>query len=47
MRAANGILLRYESSTLQELYAAPQIDGRSLKELWSEADDFYCPNFEP
>ena len=34
-------------ATLQELYAAPQIDGRSLEELWSEADDFYCPNFEP
>lgn len=34
-------------ATLQELYAAPQIDGCSLKELWGEADDFYCPNFEP
>ena len=33
-------------STLQELYAAPQIDGQSLKELWSEADDFYCFDFE-
>ena len=30
-----------------ELYAAPQIDGRSLEELWSEADDFYCFDFEP
>lgn len=27
-------------SMLQEPYAAPQIDGRSPKELWSEADDF-------
>ena len=34
-------------ATLQELYAAPQIDGRSLEELWDEADEFYCPNFEP
>ena len=34
-------------SMLQELYAAPQIDGRSLEELWDEADDFYCLNFEP
>lgn len=34
-------------TTLQELYATPQIDGCSLKELWDEADDFYCPNFEP
>ena len=34
-------------ATLQELYAAPQIDGHSLEELWGEADDFYCPNFEP
>jgi len=34
-------------ATLQELYAAPQIDGRSLEELWSEADDFYCFDFEP
>ena len=34
-------------ATLRELYAAPQIDGRSLKELWDEADEFYCPNFEP
>ena len=34
-------------ATLRELYAAPQIDGQSLKELWGEADDFYCPNFEP
>lgn len=33
-------------ATLQELYAAPQIDGRSLKELWSEADEFYCFDFE-
>ena len=24
--------------TLQELYVAPQIDGRSLEELWGEAD---------
>lgn len=34
-------------TTLRELYAAPQIDGRSLEELWSEADDFYCFDFEP
>ena len=34
-------------ATLQELHTALQIDGRSLEELWSEADDFYCPNFEP
>nr|WP_314475580.1 hypothetical protein [uncultured Campylobacter sp.] len=34
-------------ATLQELYAASQIDGRSLEELWGEADEFYCPNFEP
>ena len=34
-------------ATLRELYAAPQIDGLSLKELWSEADDFYCFDFEP
>ena len=27
-------------ATLQELYAAPQIDGRSLEELWSDTDDF-------
>lgn len=33
-------------ATLRELYAAPQIDGHSLKELWSEADDFYCFDFE-
>ncbi|WP_298083345.1 hypothetical protein [uncultured Campylobacter sp.] len=33
-------------ATLRELYGAPQIDGRSLKELWSEADDFYCFDFE-
>ena len=33
-------------STLQELYTAPQIDGRSLEELWSEADKFYCFDFE-
>lgn len=33
-------------ATLQELYAAPQIDGQSLKELWSEADGFYCFDFE-
>ena len=33
-------------ATLRELYAAPQIDGLSLKELWSEADDFYCFDFE-
>ncbi|WP_298095053.1 hypothetical protein [uncultured Campylobacter sp.] len=33
-------------ATLQELYGAPQIDGLSLKELWSEADDFYCFDFE-
>lgn len=34
-------------TTLRELYAASQIDGQSLKELWSEADDFYCFDFEP
>ncbi len=34
-------------ATLRELYAAPQIDGRSLEELWGEADDFYCFDFEP
>ena len=34
-------------ATLQELYAAPQIDGRSLEELWSEADDFYYFDSEP
>ncbi len=34
-------------ATLRELYAAPQIDGRSLEELWDEADDFYCFDFEP
>ena len=33
-------------ATPKELYAAPQIDGRSLKELWDEADDFYCFDFE-
>ena len=33
-------------ATLQELYAVPQIDGRSLEELWSEADEFYCFDFE-
>ena len=33
-------------ATLQELYGAPQIDGRSLEELWSEADEFYCFDFE-
>lgn len=27
-------------ATLRELYAAPQIDGCSLKELWSETDVF-------
>ncbi|WP_346745168.1 hypothetical protein [uncultured Campylobacter sp.] len=27
-------------STLRELYAASKIDRQSLKELWSEADDF-------
>ena len=27
-------------ATLQELYAAPQIDGRSPEELWSDTDDF-------
>jgi len=32
-------------SMLQEPYAVPQIDGRSLKELWDQADEFYCPNF--
>lgn len=30
-------------ATLQELYAAPQIDGRSLEELWDEADDYFEP----
>lgn len=34
-------------ATLRELYAAPQIDGCSLEELWGETDEFYCPNFEP
>ena len=34
-------------ATLRELYAAPQIDGCSLEELWDEADDFYCFDFEP
>ncbi|MFC2345334.1 hypothetical protein [Campylobacter sp.] len=34
-------------TTLRELYATPQIGGRSLEELWDEADEFYCPNFEP
>ena len=34
-------------ATLRELYAAPQIDGRSLEELGSEADKFYCFDFEP
>ena len=29
-----------------ELYAAPQIDGRLLKELWSETDEFNCFDFE-
>ena len=33
-------------ATLQELYAAPQIDGRSLEELWSETNYFYCFDFE-
>ena len=33
-------------ATLQELYAALQIDGCTLEELWSEADDFYCFDFE-
>ena len=33
-------------ATLRELYTAPQIDGLSLKELWSEADEFYCFDFE-
>ena len=33
-------------ATLRELYAAPQIDGCSLEELWSEVDDFYCFDFE-
>ena len=27
-------------ATPKELYAAPQIDGRSLEELWSDTDDF-------
>ena len=34
-------------ATLRELYGAPQIDGRSLEELWGEADEFYCFDFEP
>jgi hypothetical protein len=34
-------------ATLRELYSAPQIDGQSLEELWSETDDFYCFDFEP
>ena len=34
-------------ATLQERYAAPQIDGRSLGELLDEADEFYCFDFEP
>ena len=33
-------------ATLRELYAALQIDGCSLEELWSEADDLYCFDFE-
>ena len=33
-------------ATLQELYGAPQINGLSLEELWSEADEFYCFDFE-
>nr|WP_314734188.1 hypothetical protein [uncultured Campylobacter sp.] len=33
-------------ATLRELYAASQIDGRSLEELWSEVDKFYCFDFE-
>ncbi len=33
-------------ATLRELYGVPQIDGRSLEELWGEADDFYCFDFE-
>ena len=33
-------------ATLRELYAAPQIDGRSLEELWSETNYFYCFDFE-
>ena len=33
-------------ATLRELYGAPQIDGLSLKELWSETDEFYCFDFE-
>mgnify|MGYP000967205947 CR=1 FL=1 len=33
-------------ATLRELYGAPQIDGRSLKELWGETDEFYCFDFE-
>ena len=33
-------------ATLRELYAAPQIDGLSLKELWGETDEFYCFDFE-
>lgn len=30
-------------ATLRELYVAPQIDGRSLEELWGEADDYFEP----
>lgn len=33
-------------ATLRELCGTQQIDRRSLKELWSEADDFYCFDFE-
>ena len=33
-------------ATLQELYAAPQIDGCSLEELWGEVNDFNCFDFE-
>ena len=33
-------------TTLRELYTVPQIDGRSLEELWSETDYFYCFDFE-
>lgn len=42
---ANASSERY-FATLRELYGAPQIDGRSLEELWGEADDFYCFDFE-
>ena len=33
-------------ATPWELYGAPQIGGHSLSELWSEADELYCFDFE-